>query len=201
MPRLISRHVLEGFRRERIYLAVAELAHEGGAGALTMAAIVKRGRMSRNTFYDLFADKRECLDLACEFARDCLVTPLREAGPDSGAMNERLERAIAALVAAVSAQPVVAELCLVHAPSVSPLGRELGVDAVVEALIAALKQGGDAPDGGSPGLEEFVAATIVSIVATRARRGEAAELGTLQSELTELAARLWTEPAERVGAP
>jgi AcrR family transcriptional regulator len=199
---MISRDVLERFRRERVFLAVAELAHEEGPSALTMSRIVKQGRMSRNTFYALFADKAECLDLACEFARDRLLAPVREVGPDAGTSQERLARAISGLVEAVSSEPTVAELCMVHAPSIASGGRDVGVEALVEALIATMRNDArEEGDEGSAGLEEFVAATIASIVVTRVRRGEAAELAALQGELTALAARLWSEPAERVGAP
>jgi len=187
-----------------MFVAVAELAHEGGPGALTTARIVKRGRMSRNTFYDLFADKAECLDLACGFACERLVAAIDASRPEDGAWRERLGAAVSALVEAVSEQPSIAELCLVHAPSVSTRGTELGSEPVIEALVAAMRADGAAggQDREPPaGLEEFVAATIVSIVASRVRRGEAAELRELQGELTELAARLWSEPAERVGAP
>lgn len=198
---MISREVLERFRRERVFLAVAELAHEEGPSALTMSRIVKQGRMSRNTFYALFADKAECLDLACEFARDRLLAPVRAVDPDTGTSQERLERAISGLVESVSSEPTVAELCMVHAPSIATGGRDVGVEALVEALIATMGRDATERSEGSAGLEEFVAATIASIVVTRVRRGEAAELAALQDELTALAARLWSEPAERVGAP
>lgn len=199
--RLIARDVLEHFRRERIFLAVAKLAQERGASALTTAAIIKQGRMSRNTFYDLFADKAECLDLACEFAGERLVGPIREAETEDR-QGERLGDAISALLEAVSTEPAVAELCVVHAPSISEHGREVGLEAIVEALIEAMGSDGDAADREvSPGLREFVAATITSIVISRVRRGEAAGVGELQDDLTALAARLWNEPAEQVGAP
>lgn len=204
-PRLISRKVLKRFRRERIYLAVADLAHEEGPGALTMSRIVKRGRMSRSTFYDLFADKAECLDLACDWATDRLVAAIRESRPEAGGWRERLGGAISALLAAVSAEPESAELCLVHAPSISTRGTEHGSEPMIEALVEAMKDGEAAAAGTgqeqAEGLEEFVAATIVAIVVSRVRRGEAAELPLLRDELTELAARLWSEPAERVGTP
>lgn len=198
--RLISRDVLERFRRERIFLSVADLAHEGGPAALTTARIVKHGRMSRNTFYNLFADKADCLDLACEYARDQLTAPLRELLPNDGAERERLGRAISALVEAAAERPAVAELCLVHAPSVSSRGRELGVEAVIGAMIGAI-EGDRGQAAGQAGIGEFVAATIVSIVVSRVRRGEGAELDQMKEELTDLAVRLWSEPGELVGAP
>jgi AcrR family transcriptional regulator len=203
--RLIARHVLEGFRRERIFLAIAELAHEKGLAAMTTARIVRCGRMSRNTFYELFADKAQCLDLACEFAADRLATAIRAARPETGGWRERLGSAIGALIEYISAEPAIAELCLVHAPSISSPGTEPGTERVIEVLVEAMEDGdgarGDGGQGPTPGLEEFVAATIVSIVVTRVRRGEGSELGGLQEEITALAARLWSEPAERVGAP
>jgi len=203
--RLISRHVLEGYRRERIFLAVAELAHEAGSDTLTTTRIVKGGRMSRNTFYELFANKAECLDLACEFATDRLLAAIRGTRPETGEWRERLDRAVSALLEAVSAEPMIAELCLVHTSSISTRGAELGVDPVIETLAEVIEDGGAEAGGAgresTRGLSEFVAATIVSIVVGRVRRGEAGELAQLQGELKELAARLWSEPAERVGTP
>jgi AcrR family transcriptional regulator len=203
--RLISRQVLEGYRRERVFLAIVELAHEAGPAALTTTRIVKRGRMSRNTFYELFANKAECLDLACDFATDRLLAAIRGARAEDGGWRERLDRAISALLEAVSTEPRIAELCLVHTSSISTRGAELGVDPVIETLAKVIEDGGAAPgevgQKSTRGLSEFVAATIVSIVVGRVRRGEAGELAGLQGELKELAARLWSEPAERVGTP
>jgi AcrR family transcriptional regulator len=48
-------------QRRRLLTAVAELAYERRTGALTVAIVCDRARVSRKTFYDLFEDREECL--------------------------------------------------------------------------------------------------------------------------------------------
>ena len=52
----------------RILAAMAEVASERGAGAVTVAHVVARAGVSRRTFYDLFADREECFLAAFEEA-------------------------------------------------------------------------------------------------------------------------------------
>lgn len=105
LPR--GRHGLEPeyvaeYQRRRLAVALAELAHERGMAGATVSAIVGRARVSRKTFYDHFESRDDCADFAAELAVDYLSA----AGRD-----------VEALLAAMAAEPNLAELALVHAPA------------------------------------------------------------------------------------
>ncbi len=174
-------------------VAVAELAHEEGIDGLTTAGMVARARMSRLSFYKLFASKAQCLAYCCEFAADRLAEPVRSAAQGPEPWPVPLERAIAALLEAAAAQPLLAELCFVHSPALLPRGSEVGHQAIVEALAVAVTRGRehDGPSGAPPSEEaEFVASAVVSIVAQRTRAGEVDGLTALTDELVGLAPKL-----------
>lgn len=192
-PQLISPEVVAGYRRERMAVAVAELVHEDGVNELTTTRMVARARMSRLSFYKLFADKTECLAYCCEFAGDRLAGPVLVAAQDPELWPAPLERAIGALLEAAAEQPLLAELCFVHSAALLPRGSEVGHQAIVEALAAVVARGQEKRGaGGPPPAEEteFVASAVASIVAQRIRAGEVASLPARADELVALAVTL-----------
>lgn len=191
-PRLISPEFVAGYRRERMAVAVAELAHEDGVDELTTARMVARARMSRLSFYELFADKAKCLTYCCEFAGDRLAEPVLTAAQDPEPWPVPLERAIRVLLEAVAEQPLLAELCFVHSAALLPRGSELGHQAIVKALAAVTpgREERDAEDVPPSEEAEFVASAIASIVAQRIRAGEVDRLPALADELASLAVKL-----------
>src|SRR3984957_6944617 len=55
----LSRSFVVRDQRERILAAVADVVAEKGYSAMTVEDVVGRAGVSRRTFYDQFADKRE----------------------------------------------------------------------------------------------------------------------------------------------
>jgi AcrR family transcriptional regulator len=90
------------YQRRRLAVAVVDLAHERGMAGVTVSAIVRRARVSRKTFYDFFENRDACADFAAELAADYLSAA---------------EGDVEALLAAVAAEPNLAELALLHAPA------------------------------------------------------------------------------------
>lgn len=185
-PARISREVLEGYRRQRVVVALAELTHEGGVADLTTTRIIGRARMARNTFYELFDGKAECMEFACRRAGEGLVGPMEEACEEAGSWRDRLDRTIGALLRTAAAEPLLAELCLIHSPAVEANGTAPSSQRPVEALVAAMAGACEAPSE----REELVASAVVSVVASRIRRGEAEGLSGLHGELNRLATKL-----------
>ena len=92
-------------QRDRILDATEALVAEKGAAAATIEAIVKEAGVSSVTFYEHFQSKEECFVAAFDRAVEELRAELREAAPADADRDERLRAGLAALLAAVDAEP------------------------------------------------------------------------------------------------
>jgi AcrR family transcriptional regulator len=193
----LPREFIDGHRRRRVVIALAQLLHEGAAPDLPVWEIVKAARMSRNTFYELFAGKVECLRFAREEARRQLFDPAL-AALDNGAASwlERLGAALGELLGAVAAEPLLAELCLVHSPSLPGEPDALGGSDGLKETVAMMGGGREAgrelrgADYREPPAEseELIAGAILATIALRIRHGELEDLSALRRDLVGLAA-------------
>lgn len=173
----LSQEIIDGYRRERVTVAVAQVAHDLGFHKLTAAAIIKQAQMSRNTFYDLFSGSREGVEHAFRNAHLQLFEPVRTAGEEPQPWLDRVSCCLDALFATTAKEPLLAELSLVHSHGV---GSEAGgYQAGLEAMAAAL--------GGNREVGEFLAGAILWRTAIQVRRGEVATLPALRPELLALA--------------
>jgi AcrR family transcriptional regulator len=98
-------------QRQRLLAATEQLIAEKGAAAATIEAIVKLAGVSTVTFYEHFRNKEECIVAAFDEA----VEELREA-----VAGESGERALAALLARLHAEPARARFCFVEAQKGGP---------------------------------------------------------------------------------
>lgn len=57
----LPREFIEASRRRRFARAVAEIVHESGVHAVTVAQICRTARSARSTFYDHFENVDDCL--------------------------------------------------------------------------------------------------------------------------------------------
>lgn len=62
----LSRKVVRGSQRARLLHAMKELVAQHGYAATTVPQVVARARVSRNAFYEFFADKEACFLAMCE---------------------------------------------------------------------------------------------------------------------------------------
>jgi AcrR family transcriptional regulator len=175
---LLSRDYVDDYQRRRLVVAVAELAHEHGLAGVTVAALVRRARMSRKTVYDYFANRDDCVDYASEQAAGYLFAPL---APQSS--EERLAAGVAALLGAIEAEPLLTELALVHAPA---LGGERGW-RFQDAAIAGIAELLAIDQGSAERGPEMIASAILGVIGCRLRRGEGQRIGDLAGELLDLA--------------
>jgi AcrR family transcriptional regulator len=179
-PEYVERH-----QRQRMVVAVAELAHEKGLAGVTVSGLTARARISRKTFYEYFANLDECLDYAGEEAAAYLLESPGAMGPGQSA-DERIAAGVDALLGAVAAEPNLAELALVHAPA---LGGKRGrrFQEIAVERIAALVGAAEAGTGAGAGGTETIASAIIGVIACQVRRGEADRVGELAEEVVRLA--------------
>ncbi|HWP33533.1 MAG TPA: helix-turn-helix domain-containing protein [Solirubrobacterales bacterium] len=112
--------LLAADQRERLLAATEKLIAERGAPATTIEAIVKEAGVSSVTFYEHFRNKEECFVAAFDRAVEGLRAALAEAVPAEGTWASRAQTGIAALLAALDAEPARARLVFVEAQKGGP---------------------------------------------------------------------------------
>jgi AcrR family transcriptional regulator len=184
--------VVDWYKRERVARAAGLVAHEVGLPGVTVSLLVQRAAMARNTFYELFANRDEALLFAIELGTARLRKAIDDGLASRGPWERRTKAAIESLFDAVEDDPMMAELCLVHAPGLRDRAVPLDPD-LVQTLAGILRPGrGDGPKPGpGPHTEEIVALGILTVVAERLRRGESSSLRVLAGELFTLALLLF----------
>jgi AcrR family transcriptional regulator len=133
------RGALAAAQRERLLAAAERLIGEKGCADASIEAIVKEAGVSSVTFYEHFRDKEECFVAAF----DSCVEELRAAVPAEPPGPDQPRQALAALLAAIDADPQRARLCFVEAQKGGPRLRahyEAALDAVAVELSDSLGQ-------------------------------------------------------------
>jgi AcrR family transcriptional regulator len=133
-----------GSQRQRILAATERLIAERGVAATTIEAIVKAAGVSSVTFYECFRDKEECFLTAFDEAAGGLSAEVRAAVSAEVDRPERVRTGLAALLAAIDAEPARARLCLVEAQKGGPRMRaryDEAIDAAAAELSDPLAQG------------------------------------------------------------
>ncbi len=180
----LPREVVTRSQRERLLAAVVQVVAAKGYEATTVADILGEAGVGRESFYELFADKRECTFAAHAQLVDRLETRVREAYLGEGDFPRRLRAAAAAALAWFAADPAAARFTLVELFAIGPGAREIfhaGFHRFVALLDAGLE------DGAGP---EIGRATTLAMgaIATRAYEevvlGRAERLPELTAEVT-----------------
>jgi AcrR family transcriptional regulator len=104
-------------QRERLIDAVPAVVAERGYEAMSVADIVKAAAVSRNAFYKNFADKRDCFATAHDAGHERLFEVLTGPCETASGLEARVEEALAAGLEAMAADPNMARLLFVEAPS------------------------------------------------------------------------------------
>ncbi|WP_327094737.1 TetR/AcrR family transcriptional regulator [Nocardia vinacea] len=107
-------------QRERILSAMAEAMVENGYVGTSVAVILKRAGVSRETFYEQFRSKEDCFEAAYERAVELLIANIANAisGDARDAANpadpDRMGRILEAYFDGLIAEPAYARLYLVE---------------------------------------------------------------------------------------
>ncbi|MEU8895159.1 TetR/AcrR family transcriptional regulator [Nocardia sp. NPDC048505] len=107
-------------QRERILQAMAEAMVENGYVGTSVAVILKRAGVSRETFYEQFRSKEDCFEAAYERAVAGLLNHIghasADAAPATGAAADldRMGRIFGAYLDGLAAEPAYARLFLVE---------------------------------------------------------------------------------------
>lgn len=104
-------------QRERLISAVPAAVAARGYAAMSVADIVKAAAVSRNAFYENFADKEECFAVAHDSGHERLFEILSQPCKAGGTIEERVGASLTAGLAALAGEPDLARMLFVEAPA------------------------------------------------------------------------------------
>lgn len=139
----LSREQVRASQRVRLLQGMTAAVGEHGYARTTVADVLKRAHVSRETFYEHFADKQECFMSAYQHAADRILGVVDEAlTAPGGPVMPRLERALRAYLRELAADAAAARTFLLEIHSAGPAAAALrfGVQRrfieVVDGLLA-----------------------------------------------------------------
>jgi AcrR family transcriptional regulator len=172
-------------QRARLLGAAVAVVDELGWSGVTVADIASRARVSRRTFYDLFANREECLLTMLNDTVERVEGDLTAADMMSLSWVERLRTGLWTILCFLDRDPALARVCVVQSAR--------GTRRVLEAREEILTRLADSIDEGRvqsaraeqtpPLTAEGLVGAIVAIVYKRLLNGEPAPLSDLHGEL------------------
>ena len=91
----LPRELVTRSQRERLLAAMVRVAAAKGYGATTVADILEHAGVGRESFYELFDDKRDCMLAAHSILVEDLEAKVRAACEEPGEWADRLQAALA----------------------------------------------------------------------------------------------------------
>ncbi len=112
-PHGLPRNQVAEIQRTRLLTAAIDTVQEVGHAQISVAQIIARARVSRKTFYDVFADREDCILAAFEHILSHARLLAREAYSSQTGWQESLRAALARLLLFIKEEPGYARLCIV----------------------------------------------------------------------------------------
>jgi AcrR family transcriptional regulator len=121
----LPRELVERSQRERLLAAVVRVTVAKGYEATTVADILGEAGVGRESFYELFDDKLDCMLAAHKLLLDSLEERVREAYITDGPWALRVRAALAATLDWFASDPEIARFTLVELSTVGPAFRRI----------------------------------------------------------------------------
>jgi AcrR family transcriptional regulator len=183
----LPREFIAQHQRARIIAALAEETAEKGYRGVTVAHVVKRAGIARNTFYENFGSKEDCFLAAQEFAMSAALERVVAAAGEISDWPRRVRAGLTAFLTYVGEEPALARTCMVESLSAGPASVKYYEESQ-QAFVSLFQLGRDvSPHGGAlpETLEEALIGGVFWIVYQRLTSPEAGKIGELLPELTE----------------
>lgn len=200
----LPREFITQHQRARIIAALAEETVEKGYRSVTVADIVRRAGIARNTFYENFSSKEDCFLAASEYAAKEALRRVVDAASKVDAWPARVNAGLAAFLHYVATEPALARTCIVEALAAGPAAVER-YERSIQVFVPLFRMGRKVAAKGEElpdTLEETIVGGIFWIVYQRLVTGQAEEIEGLQRELVEfsLTPYVGAEAARRTAA-
>jgi AcrR family transcriptional regulator len=193
----LTREEVAGDQRRRITTAMAELMAEQGYAATSVADVIGRAGVSRETYYQQFRSKPACLLAAFDAAANALFAPIQArvdqhalAGREPGPADrlEEFDELLGAYLRGIAAHPALARVFLVevYAAGSEAMARRVQLQASITDSVALLLGAGD--DRGRFACQALVAA-ISALVTPLLVADDLPGILALREPIVDLAAR------------
>jgi AcrR family transcriptional regulator len=186
----LPREFVAQHQRARIIEALAEEIEDKDYRAVTVADIVSRAGVARNTFYDHFSSKEDCFLAASEYAVAEALRRVQEAAAEVEGWPAQVNAGLAAFLGYVAEQPALARTCIVEALAAGGAAAAERHELSIQAFVPFFRMGRElSPDGDElpETLEETIVGGIFWIVHQRIVTGQVSGIEELLPELVEFA--------------
>jgi AcrR family transcriptional regulator/DNA-binding MarR family transcriptional regulator len=119
-PNGLPRGKVTEIQRSRLLAAAVDAVDEAGYARMTVAQVIARARVSRKTFYDVFADREDCFLAAFEQAISQVGVVMQEAYELEPGWRDGVRSGLAALLMFFEDEPRLARLSVVEALGAGP---------------------------------------------------------------------------------
>ena len=169
----LSPDQVRGFQRRRLLDAFVAVCAERGYGAATTTLVAAEAGVSTASFYQIFADKQECMPAACREQGERFAEALRGAWRSQHDRVPALAAAIDAGLRFAAAEPAAARLLWIEARVAGGAASALR-EELLERLLTALRSVRPPPAVESHvGAERFLVDSLASgLLAAEPRRRE-----------------------------
>jgi AcrR family transcriptional regulator len=172
-------------QRSRLLAAAIKAIDELGYADTTVSDVTNRARVSRRTFYELFANREECLIAVLENVVALLADDVSRAGVEGIAWRERVRTGLWAILAFLDREPMLARVCVIQALRGGPevLRRR---EEILKGLASVVDEGRNEGARGEQCTSltaEGIVGAAFAIVYARLLRGERKPLTDLTGEL------------------
>jgi AcrR family transcriptional regulator len=187
----LSREEVAGSQRERLQRAMAEAMAEKGYALTSVADILRRARVSRETFYELYSSKEDCFMSVFDAAYAAIGVAMAASSGESGATMASaspLARVLDDYLGAIAADPVTARVFLIEVYAVGPAAIERRT-ALQHGLVDLLATALGAGERDRFAVEAGIAA-IAALVTARLAVGDVDGIRALRDPILALLDRL-----------
>jgi AcrR family transcriptional regulator/DNA-binding MarR family transcriptional regulator len=181
---------LAEIQRSRLIAAAVRTIAELGYTRATVAHITNQARVSRRTFYELFANREDCMVAVLDQVVRLVSAEIDAAGLDGLPWRERVRGGLWAILCFFDREPVFAQVCLVQSSrgGATVLARR---QEILDRLVAAIDEGRRERSRGrecSPLTAEGLVGAALAIAHARLSRGAREPLSALLGELMSMIA-------------
>jgi len=171
---------------------MAEAMTEKGYVGTSVADVLKRSGVGRETFYQYYGSKLDCFMDAFDTAGQVLFAQVDQAQAElAGTPLERFERGLTAYLDLLAAQPALARLFLVEVYAAGPeaMARRAALQArIVDALVVLLEAEGEEARFAC----EVLVAAVATMVTNPLVNGDYEALRALKERIMRLVRRVAT---------
>ena len=184
-PHGLPREQIAQNQRQRLLAAMVRVCGEKGYEATSVSDVLEAAGVGRETFYELFEDKRGCFLAAHTLLVEDLLGQVRAAYEAPGPWPERVRNGLARLLAWLAADSDVARVVVVEMAAAGPVYAER-FQEYFHLFTAMLEEGRELSETARdlPHITSIAAAGVFARVYEEVALGRSAELPSLLPTLT-----------------